>query len=170
MIRDPRDQLISLASTSLKDPLNRDQSLEETLLDLLTGTERKKPWETRHGACDLVWSIGIVEFFNDFLRWTKEPNFLVVRFENLIGEEGGGTKEAQIKEIRKIVAHLGVTVSEERIQYVVDNLYGQTRTFKKGQARSFERYFTPKVKQAFKKVPGACQLLIDLGYENDSNW
>ncbi len=54
--------------------------------------------------------------------------------------------------------------------HAVDNLYGETRTFKKGQSQAWKKYFTPRVIAAFKKSPGACQLLIDLGYEQDDNW
>ncbi len=101
MIRDPRDQLISLAATSLKDPVNRELGLEKTLLDLLERKQRQTPWERRHGACDLMWTIGIADFYHAFLPWANESNFCVVRFENLIGEQGGGTLEAQIEEIKK---------------------------------------------------------------------
>lgn len=170
MVRDPRDQLISLAATSLIDPTNREVGLENTLLDLLERKQRQVPWERRHGACDLMWTIGLVDFYHAFLRWADEPNFCVIRFENLIGEQGGGTLEAQIQEIKKIAAHVGIEPDHGQIMYAVDNLYGETRTFKKGQSNAWKKYFTPKVKKAFKDLPGACQLLIDLGYEEDSNW
>jgi hypothetical protein len=170
MIRDPRDQLISLAATSLKDPMNREVGLEETLLDLLEKRRRHIPWERRHGACDLMWTLGITEFYHAFLKWESEPNFCLIRFENLIGEQGGGTLEAQINEIKKIASHIGIEPSDDQIMYAVNNLYGETRTFKKGQSKAWKKYFTPKVVKAFKNVPGACQLLIDLGYEQDSEW
>lgn len=170
MVRDPRDQLISLASTSLKDPKNREEYLETILLDLIEGKQRLAPWERRHGACDLMWTVGIVNFYKTFLAWAKEPHFQVVRFENLIGPMGGGTVEQQKEEIRKIGLHIGVFLSEEKIQYVVDNLYGETRTFSKGQAKAWKKYFTPEVTKAFKKVPGSCQLLVDLGYESSCDW
>lgn len=170
MIRDPRDQLISLAATSLKDPTNREVGLEETLLDLLEGKKRHTPWERRHGACDLMWTIGITEFYRAFLKWENEPNFCVIRFENLIGEQGGGTLEAQIDEIHKIATHLGFEPTEEQVQHTINHLYGETRTFKKGQSQAWRKYFTPRVIEAFKKVPGACELLIELGYEQDLDW
>lgn len=171
MIRDPRDQLISLATTSLKDPKIREEdSLREILLDLLEGTQRRLSWTPRHGACDLIWSIGFVEFYRAFLKWTKEPNFYVVRFENLIGPQGGGTEATQIQEIQNIAHHLGITLSPDRLTYVKNHLFGETRTFKEGQTKGWKKYFTPQIKKAFKKVPGACQLLIDLGYEKDNNW
>lgn len=170
MIRDPRDQLISLAATSLKDPLNREMYLHETLLDLIKGENKHVPWERRHGACDLMWTLGPVKFYKSFLKWTENPKFMVVRFENLVGPQGGGTLEAQMNEIRNIGRHLGVEFTDEQIIEVADNLYGDTRTFKKGQLNAWKKYYTPEIKQAFKNVPGACQLLIDLGYEQDCDW
>ncbi len=170
IIRDPRDQLISLAATSIKDPLNREKFLQEIMLDLLQGTEKQRPWSPRHGGCDLLWSVGIVKFYEAFLKWAEQPNFYIVRFERLIGEQGGGTTQAQIQELKNMAAHLGATVSDEKINEVVNNLFGETRTFKQGQTASWKKYFTPEVTAAFKKVPGACKLLIDLGYETDDNW
>lgn len=171
MVRDPRAQLISLASVTLENPEQRDSpALIPTLLDLLDGGRRVKPFMPRHHGSDLMWSIGIVKFYNKFLRWEEEPNFHVVHFENLVGPEGGGTIEDQTKEIELIANHLGHRVSDEKMQYVMDHLYGETRTFKKGQADAWRKYFTPEVVAAFKAVPGACQLLIDLGYEKDDNW
>lgn len=171
MVRDPRAQIISLAAVTLKNPEQRDTpALIDTILDLLDGGRRATPFMPRHHGSDLMWSMGIVKFYQKFLRWAEEPNFFVVHFENLVGPEGGGTEEAQINEIKAIGAHLGYEVTEEKLQNVMNNLYGESRTFKKGQADAWKKYFTPEVVAAFKAVPGACQLLIDLGYEKDENW
>lgn len=170
MMRDPRDQLISVAATSLKDPTNREVGLKETLLELLDGNQKLTPWWPRHRGSDLVWSVGIVNFYRAFLKWANEPNFYVVHFEKLIGPQGGGTVQEQRQEIKNIGRHLGVTLTEAQVDHVVQNLFGGTLTFKKGQGKAWKKYFTPDVTEAFKKVPGACQLLIDLGYEKDCNW
>lgn len=170
MMRDPRDQLISLASTAIEDPLKREDFLHDVLLDLIEGKQRQVPWKPRHGATDMMWTLGTVNFYKAFLKWADEPNFCVIRFENLVGPQGGGNEEAQIQEINKIANHLGVTLTSEQVNYILDNIFGETRTFKQGQARSWVKYFTPEIKDAYKRVPGACQMLIDLGYEQDSNW
>lgn len=170
MIRDPRDQLISLASTSMQDPSKRDVHIKKALLDMLLQSEKQVPWAWRHRACDVVWSEGIVKFYKSFLAWTKNKKFSVIRFENLVGPQGGGTTEAQIKEIKKITKHLGVSISDDKILEISHNLYGDTLTFQKGQSQQWKQYFTPRIKKAFKSIPGACKLLIDLGYEKDCKW
>lgn len=170
MIRDPRDQLVSLASTALADRKNREGILKDILLDLLEGTQRQLIWKPHHGGCDLVWTVGIVKFYQSFLQWALEPTFHVVRFENLIGPEGGGTETAQIQEINLIARHLGTTLSLQQMSKIRKNLFGDSRTFVEGQTKCWQKYFTPEVKEAFKKVPGACELLIHLGYEKDCNW
>lgn len=170
MVRDPRDQMISLATTSLKDPVEFQAHLQEVLIDLLNKTQIHIPSESRHGACDLMWTLGIVNFYQAFLKWGEKPKFCVIKFENLIGPKGGGSIEAQIKEIRKIGAHLNVELSDQQVLHAADNLFGETRTYTTGQTQKWKQYFTPEVKAAFKNVPGACQLLIDLGYEQDCNW
>lgn len=172
MLRDPRDQLISLAATASENLANRDQGghLSKILLDLIERKQRYLSWSPRHYAVDFLWSVGLVQFYRSYLKWAEDPDVCVVHFENLVGPQGGGTIEAQFQEIKKIAAHLNVTLSDEKIQYIAENLFGESNTFKKGQAKSWEKYFNPKVKAAFKKVPGACQLLIDMGYEKDSDW
>ncbi len=95
---------------------------------------------------------------------------MLVKFENLIGPKGGGSYEQQLKTIMKISQHLGIPLSLQKIQTVIADLFGGTWTFREGQIGGWKKYFTPEIKKAFKQDPRLIQLLIDLGYENGSNW
>lgn len=110
---------------------------------------------------------GIKDFYNSYLQWQKTPGFYTVKFENLVGEQGGGSKEIQINEIRNIAKHLNREYSEEEIQMVAESLFGR-QTFREGKIGSWKKHFTEEHKKLFKEVAG--QLLIDLGYEKDLNW
>lgn len=168
VIRDPRAQLCSLCATSLEDPDNRkDPRFPVMLMDLINKTEVITPWERRHGACDLMWSVGPVNFYKSFLKWEKVNRFKTIRFEDLSGCRG---EEIQRQTIIGIADHLGFSLTEEKINYVIDNLIGGTRTYKVGSCDDWKNHFNQDVKDAYKSVPGACELLIDLGYETDCNW
>lgn len=104
----------------------------------------------------------LVDFVN------SRPNVLVVRFENLIGKKGGGNDELQKDEIKKIALFLGITFDDDIYQYVRNNLWGESPTFRTGLIGSWKRDFDETHVELFKKVAG--HLLIQLGYESDMEW
>lgn len=94
---------------------------------------------------------------------------LTVRFENLVGERGGGTDEAQRTEIERIAAHLGMSLSPAEIDCIIAGAFDtKSPTFRKGLIGDWRNHFAPEHKAAFKRVAG--RLLIELGYEKDSDW
>ncbi len=157
MMRDPRDQLVSMsfwfvmrpnkhadkAARYAKDP----SYLKELMMNRI-----------RH----------IADYYKKYLPWQKNSRFHTVKFENLVGYEGGGTRKKQINEIKRMGRHLGIALTDETIGHCVKNLFGGTYTFRKGQIGGWKKYFTEEHKRVFKQVAG--QLLIDLGYEKDFNW
>lgn len=110
--------------------------------------------------------------FNIFasLPFLINPNAdtLVIRFEDLVGEKGGGSNEKQIEALEKIFQFCGYTVPEETKYYVAANLFGDSSTFRKGAIGSWKEHFNRKVKAHFKQKLGGA--LILMGYEKDYNW
>jgi hypothetical protein len=103
-----------------------------------------------------------------YLDWA-EHGACVVQFEKLVGPLGGGTRQAQHGEIRRMAAHLGMALDTATIEYIADNAYyRKSSTFRKGIVGDWMNHMTPEHKAAFKEVAG--QLLIDLGYEADEDW
>lgn len=103
-----------------------------------------------------------------YLDWA-DHGACVVQFEKLIGPLGGGTRQAQHGEIRKIAAHLDMALDSSTVEYVAANVYyHKSSTFRKGIVGDWMNHMTPEHKAAFKEVAG--QLLIDLGYETDEDW
>lgn len=170
--RDPRDQLVSMAFMVHKSRDGKKMSIETLLLDLIDGKQRLYvPWAVEiQSAHPLMWELGVVKFYKLYLPWMQSPKFCVLKFEDLIGPNGGGAIEVQIAEIQKIAAHLGMKCSSEQALQVSRALFGQSWTFREGKIGSWKEHFTPEVKALFKATPGACQLLKDLGYEADDNW
>lgn len=157
MIRDPRDLLISKVFWLVSHPqiyphqakkYSEDSSFFSHLL-------------TRHIKL-------IKKTYDEYLPWMKNPRVYTVKFEDLVGRQGGESQRKQLNELRAIARHIGLETSETEIQKVADSLFGGTMTFRKGQTGSWKKHFTDAQKKLFKKVAG--QLLIDLGYEKDFNW
>lgn len=165
MMRDPRDVVISHAyyvRSFASHPLYAHyQSLseDECILQSITGVA---PAPERSGLVD------INERCRSIIGWQVCPNTLWTTFEKLVGPQGGGTQDAQLEELRRIAHHLGFWRREGEIVGVARQLYGGTRTFRKGQIGGWREHFSEEHKQAFKSVAGS--LLIDLGYEQDDNW
>jgi hypothetical protein len=172
IIRDPRDQVVSMARMIYKYSENIEVPIETLLLDFIDGKQRRFVlWGVAINQCYPVeWELGVVDFYKQYLPFIKEKNFCVIRFEHLVGTLGGGSDELQKKEIEKIVEHLGLSLPHAQIAFAAKNLFGGTYTFREGKIGSWKEYFKPEVKKLFKSVVGANQLLIDLGYEKDDAW
>ena len=101
--------------------------------------------------------------YGQFLSWGREGDAVMVRFEDLVGVEGGGSGEAQRLAVERVAAHLGVTVEEGTISRVRENLFGVGRTFRKGQIGGWREEFTAEHERAVEEVAGP--LLAELGYK-----
>ncbi len=161
--RDPRDQLVSFMYYMLKHnkswPGVNGHSHAEIINDLIDtcAFQRNSPPVK-----------SILQLYESYLPWLNEEHVLAIRFEDIVGEKGGGSDETQLATIRAIAHHMQLALSDEEIEEIARNLFGGTETFRKGQIGSWKDHFTPQQKERFKQVAG--QLLIDLGYESDFNW
>lgn len=173
MIRDPRAMLVSFANmVKVGFEPGQEVDLELLILDLIDG--RKKNYiswgVSRHCNYPTVWEIGICNFYRTYLPFIGSNNCLTVRFEDLVGRQGGGSDTKQFEMINKIAKHLNMSVNNDKILEIIHNLFGGSTTFNSGQIDGWKKYFTPEVKKAFKAVKGANKLLIDMGYEKNENW
>jgi len=180
IIRDPRDMVVSFAQMIQKRPENhpdlhinqQEISLENIITDLITGNKQYYvPWGVEiQQTYPMLWDLGLYNFYQRYIPWAQAKNFLVVRFEELVGHHGGGSSEKQIQTIKKIGAHLGIVTTEQVTNDIIQKLFGGTSTFREGQIGSWKNSFTPTIKEIFKQDARLLQLLIDLGYEQDTNW
>ncbi len=95
-------------------------------------------------------------------------NIILVRYEDLVGPKGGGSSKAQKEAIQKMANHLRVKLTDQKMQSILDNVWGGTKTFRKGTIGQWKEVFNAKHIQAFKNNWNAC--LLDLGYEYDPDW
>ncbi len=116
---------------------------------------------------------GIVSPLSDallrFEEWFEEECSLVVRFEELIGERGGGTREMQRTCVMSIAEHLEIALTEKELDYICENIYStKTLTFRRGESGGWRELFKPEHIKAFKETAG--ESLTKYGYGNDFDW
>lgn len=113
----------------------------------------------------------------DFMRWKgwlNHADTLAIRFEDLVGERGGGSEDKRLYRVEQILDHLEVAVPKNEIETRFSSRAmnpEESHTYVKGGKGSiggWQKYFKDAHKQAFKRVAG--ELLIDLGYETGLDW
>ena len=79
------------------------------------------------------------EIYDRYSPWLYHKNVLVCRFEELIGEKGGGEKKAQEKLLKDIAEFLRLDVNRKQIQNVAKSIFSsKSSTFNKGKIGSWE--------------------------------
>ena len=116
---------------------------------------------------------GIVEPFDfvlkEFDAWCEHKNTLVVRFEDLIGENGGGTREKQLNTVKDIANHLEVNLSQSEIDKIANKVFTtKSPTFRSGKTGGWKKEFSESQKNVLKERIG--DWLIKYGYEKNNNW
>lgn len=102
-----------------------------------------------------------------YSNWMALPNCYPIRFEDLVGEAGGGSAQQQTETIIKIFSLLNLELSEEKLDWIVDHLFGYPKdriswTFRKGLIGDWKTCFQDHHKRLFNQRWGRYQKM--LGY------
>lgn len=150
ILRDPRDIAVSLVRYLIRHQHPAAQGLtEESLLhEVLNGlvlnpVPRVNPRVTRN----------LAESCEAFLPWMNYPDTLTVRFEDLVGAEGGGDEDVQLAAIQCVLAFLGKDIA--RADAIRGKAFGGTRTFSGGQIGGWRSVFSQEHRLKAEKVFGA---------------
>ena len=168
MVRDPRDTVVSHAfyvTRTETNYLNHRYSrvLESTGERIMASITGFPPDENGRGQQPLAPRLA------GYMGWLDMPGTHVCRFESLVGEPGGGSKESQQREIEAIARHVRRELSREQQDKLTRKVWSpRSSTFRKGQIGDWRNHFTDQHKAAFKEQAG--QYLIDLGYETSFDW
>lgn len=172
IMRDLRDVAVSHARWVLGEPrifLHAIYKAMDSFDDCLMASIRGVPLGTPFGSNASQPDIG-----TDFRRWAgwlTDPGTLTVRFEDLVGERGGGDEAARIGRVRAVAEHLGYPLDEAAAarhfgSRVLDP--STSPTFRKGEIGGWSDIFNERHREAFRYVAG--DLLVELGYERDLDW
>lgn len=160
-LRDPRDQTISMQEWFLEGQwswmgASKIKDREKQLEEMITG--------------DLFgWSSPSMIFERYLNIAPLSPSICkVVKFEELIGREGGGSREEQLRIIAEIAEFLGVKLSDGEVEAIASQLFGNSATFRRGKIGAWRGFFTENHKRLFKVRYQ--HFLEHFGYERDLNW
>lgn len=167
-IRDPRDRVVSYAYKVKKLSPKARASIADLTFDVIT----------QYGMVNYNYLVRIPfykkigdfsEYYKIYFPWFNYPHLLIIFFEDLVGPKAGGSREKQLATIQKIAEFIEIDASENEIEYVADNLWGDTSSFRDSKIGRWKDVFTDRHREAFKKTCMA-QFLIDFGYELDTLW
>lgn len=167
IFRDPRDMVVSAAFyiRSLKrhplhDVYRRFPSVSEAIDAAIAGVG---PYPDGRGHPSITDRVAA------YLPWLDSPDVLTVRFEDLIGAAGGGSRALQFESVSAVASHVGRPLGEEQLERVCDAIFAPgSATFRKGQIGDWHNHLTDKQIDVLKEGLGAH--LIRLGYESDYDW
>jgi hypothetical protein len=146
--RDPRDVLLSFvnylcgATGRGFGRFNEFQTFSRTLLSLPDTRSR------------LLYAIEDPSFpghdaFKQGIWLLRHPNVCKVRFEDLVGPNGGGTESAQLETVAAVLAHLGI--EDDPRTHAARLFNPQAFTFYRGQIGAWREFFDHELIQLFKK-------------------
>lgn len=175
MFRDLRDVLVSAAhyigsmdKAHVGYHVMRDLSIDERIGYML-GEETQKGNTDNFRARETSSGLSFPDEVRSFLMWLDRSDVLMVKYENLIGPDGGGSRELQLGELKKIGGFIGWTPRQADLDAVASRIYyRKAKTFRSGGQGGWKDAFTEKNKSLFKDLLG--DDLVRLGYERDLNW
>ncbi|ELS03994.1 sulfotransferase family protein [Xenococcus sp. PCC 7305] len=168
IIRDPRAVTVSrlkfiFNSESAKDILPQGIPLRADLESMSTTERINFLLEGGHGEKSGLTIYNFAQIYRSILDWGKDPNCLLVKFEDLIGEQGGGNSQKQTETLRNLAAHLNIPW-DESIARQTKNVYDpKTRTFRVGNIHSWKNSLEP---EDLARLTEYCEPLCqEAGYE-----
>jgi len=157
--RDPRAQLVSMIRFLA----------ESSVVDEHPAVQVYRPILQELGSMDrmLSFAIGDRAFpYREVYRLNRwmlyHPRVLKLRFEDLVGEEGGGSRERQEEAVERWAKFLAVDIPAETL---CQGLFGNTKTFEKGRVDSWRDVFKEHHLREFEREFG--DVLVDYGYADD---
>lgn len=80
------------------------------------------------------------DIFYNMLAWQDKPGCLLIKFEDLVGEQGGGNEQRQQQALKKIAEHLGQSFDMSLIRDDQNAIYSaESRTFRQGSAYGWQK-------------------------------
>lgn len=161
IIRDPRDMCLSmlnhiearphhLANKYLFENL---QTRHERIKAILDGFSINNEQGER--------DFGKVErMYNSMMTWENAENFILLKFEDLVGPKGGGSVQRQHGSIQKILTLLGD--QSNNVAWIAENAFGKSGTFRKGQLGRWKTEMSLYERKLFKAHD---EFICSLGYD-----
>ena len=164
--RDPRAVVLSHVNHVLR---RTDSKFHHFYTQVLQTQEERIELAIRGAASGQVdfpiyWLPDIRTYFQTYLPWRECSKCLTVRFEDLIGPNGGGSSELQQATVARILRHLRIPHRSEHVKRFAACVFSASSpTFMKGQIDSWRTAFSDRNMASMMEI--GCDLLAQLGYE-----
>lgn len=163
IFRDPRAVLLSWAKYVVEDTNSwytfhhffKKMDLNERILFLLKG-----------GVAEGIYYSSFREVLNRAGGWLGSQSTLVVRFEDLVGSQGGGSDEMQRKTIENILQHIGYEYQTSYLDWLQKDLFGGTHTFRGGRIDGWKDVIDDELNDLIIQELKGCGVVRKL-YAND---
>jgi hypothetical protein len=96
--------------------------------------------------------------------WIEDKRAFILRFEDLVGSQGGGDDDLQRETINGLLEFIEVEGSNRCVDMIMQDLYGGTPTFRKGKIASWKDSITPDVEPLIHELFESCSYLKKLNY------
>lgn len=159
IMRDPRDVLISYINFQKNWKNNpfydnyREMSLSACVERVMHGSSEKG-----------VVTKPLNERIESAIGWTNDERVCSVRFECLVGPEGGGLASTQLETIANVCRFLDLKPDDDEIKNIANNVFDRkSETFYKGQIGQWQSAFQQQELDVISDEIGSS--IRELGYE-----
>ncbi len=148
LIRDPRDLVVSQVNYVARRSDHRFAKAFAQKAGLRDRLQLAIVGDPEHR----LRSVGArLEAYEGWLR----SDALVVRFEDLVGPEGGGDADRQAETVRAIYRHVGLPVDAAFVTKVCGRLFSsKSPTFRRGSIGQWRDHFDDELEELFEKTAG----------------
>ena len=162
--RDPRDMLVS--QVFFATDMHKEHGMHAFYKSLPDFGERLKVAITGIDQ-DGLKMVSVRQRYEGVFAWLTQPGVMCIRFENLVNLRDA-TLNAMLDEVEKTGYRIPMP-REKALKILVEAIQPKkSHTFRSGKTGGWREYFTEEHKAIFKNVAG--DLLVRLGYEEDSDW
>lgn len=152
LTRDPRDVAVSLTHHILKRP---GTPKFETIKRLPTGEERYEAVISGFSAQEegRASFLPLAYLFERYEGWLSAPDVLLLRYEDIIGPNGGGDRDAQYEAYERLADHIGLSVPADELRRRVDLIYDPDAPyFISGKTGHWRSILTPRLASAVEET------------------
>lgn len=157
VVRDPRDVVVSHAHYMLARPRHPFHRFYQEL----GGWSERLAFSISGGWIPgSGYLVSIAERYRLMEPWKTHPGALTIRFEDLVGERGGGSEASQEESLQRISELIGAT--DVDVAAIADAIFGDSSTFRKGRIGGWRESFDSGHHEIFDRIAG--DLLLRWGY------
>lgn len=158
VVRDPRDVAVSHAHYMMARPRH---PFHRFYRDLGDWSSRLAFSITGGWVPGGGYLVSLAERYRLMEPWLRHPGALTVRFEDLVGERGGGSEATQADALARLARLAGA--GEADLGAVAERLFGGSSTFRKGRIGGWRESFAPEHHELI--APLREELLLRWRYE-----